>query len=343
MFAGRLRERQRVTFRRRRPDGGTEEFSGRITGLDVVTAPSTAVAPATASDPAVRSARRLDAGSIARVRGLPGIRVGDQLGEVAGRSEQRHFSPPSLETVVRPRQTGQEARLHAALTALADEDPLIRTRPAPGGATSVLLYGAVQREVIAARLQRDFHVEVDFEPVTPVYFERPVGVGEALTEVERHVAPDFWATVGLRVEPAPPGSGVAFTRDIEWGALPRAFHRAVEESVHRTLEQGLCGWEVTDCAVTLTKVGYQAPLSTAGDFRGLTPLVLMRALKEAGTRVHEPCQTVEIELPADTLSAVLGVLAGSGRTSRGRHRGARRRARRGGRSPPTCPRGSCRR
>ena len=308
LFAGQVRERQRVTFRRRRPSGGTSEFSGRITGLDVVTAQ----APAPASGPAARPARRLDAGSIARVRGLPGIRVGDQLGDRAGRYEQQHFSPPGLETVVRPRQAGQEARLHAALTALADEDPLIRTRPAGGGATSVLLYGAVQREVIAARLHRDFGVEVVFEPVTPVYFERPVGVGEALTEVERHVAPDFWATVGLRVEPAEPGSGVVFTRDVEWGALPRAFHRAIEESVLRALEQGLRGWEVTDCAVTLIRVGHQAPLSTAGDFRGLTPLVLMRALKAAGTRVHEPCQAVEIELPADTLGAVLGLLAGLG-------------------------------
>ncbi|MEU8352348.1 GTP-binding protein, partial [Streptomyces sp. NPDC048845] len=265
--------------------------------------------PHSARPAAVRS---LDAGGIARLRWVPGIRVGDHLGEPPRPGGQQHFTPPSLETVVRPRQPGRETELHAALTALADEDPLIRTRPAAGGATSVLLYGAVQREVIAARLQRDFGVEAAFEPVTPVYFERPVAKGEALAEMDRQGLHDFWATVGLRVEPTAPGSGVSFIREDEWGVLPRAFHRAIEEAVFRTLEQGLYGWEVTDCRVTVFRARQHAPDSTAADFRHLTPQVLLRALRAAGSRLYEPCQTAEIEIPADTLSAVVGLLAGLG-------------------------------
>ena len=60
--------------------------------------------------------------------------------------------------------------------------------------------------------------------------------------------------------------------------LPLAFYRAIEETVHETLAQGLCGWEVTDCIVTLTQAGFWSPVSTAADFRKLTPLVLMQAL-----------------------------------------------------------------
>ncbi|OON77360.1 hypothetical protein [Streptomyces tsukubensis] len=93
--------------------------------------------------------RTLVAASIARLRGLPEVRVGDRLGEGACPGDTFRFCPPSLETVVRPRAVGQEARPHAALTALADEDPLIRTRPAGGGATSVLLYGAVHKDPLA--------------------------------------------------------------------------------------------------------------------------------------------------------------------------------------------------
>lgn len=65
---------------------------------------------------------------------------------------------------------------------------------------------------------------------------------------------------------------------------------------------------MTDCTVTLTRTGYIAPLTVAADFRQLTPLVLMRALKRAGARVFEPCLTVETEIPEDTLSAVVGCL-----------------------------------
>jgi ribosomal protection tetracycline resistance protein len=305
LFSGRLSERQRVTFHRPGVGGASSELTGRITGLEVVGASG----PDAAAEPRSAGTAGPEAGGIARLRGLPGIRVGDRLGTTTRPGAQFRFPPPSLEMVVRPRRPGQQARLHAALTALADEDPLIRTRPAGGGTTSVLLYGEVQREVIGARLLRDFGVEADFEAGTPVCFERPVSRGEALTELDRLGAHDFWATVGLRVEPAAPGAGVDFVRDVEWGALPRAFHRAIEESTLRTLEQGLYGWEVTDCTVTVTRVGYRAPMSTAADFRNLTPLVLMAALKAAGTRVHEPGQRVEVEVAADALGPVVGFLA----------------------------------
>nr|WP_239074934.1 TetM/TetW/TetO/TetS family tetracycline resistance ribosomal protection protein [Streptomyces sp. SID10853] len=320
LFSGEVRERRRITYWRREPGGKQAESSGRITGIDIVRAPGAAGTRdvhgaagtrdvhGTGGGQPRQSGGRLTAGSIGRVRGLPGIRVGDRLGPPDGRLEQVHFAPPSLETVVRACGPGQEARLHAALLALADEDPLIRTRTADGGATSVLLYGAVQQEVLAARLERDFGLEAVFEPVRPVYFERPTGRGEAVTEIDRHGPNDFLATVGLRVAAAPRGAGVTFVREVELGSLPRAFHRAIEESALGTLQQGLYGWEVTDCTVTLTRTGYIAPLTVAAHFRQLTPLVLMRALKRAGARVFEPCRAVETEIPEDTLSAVIGCL-----------------------------------
>jgi ribosomal protection tetracycline resistance protein len=48
--------------------------------------------------------------------------------------------------------------------------------------------------------------------------------------------------------------------------------------------------------------------STAGDFRNLTPLVLMDALRRAGTRVHEPMHRFRLELPADTVGTAMPVL-----------------------------------
>jgi len=49
--------------------------------------------------------------------------------------------------------------------------------------------------------------------------------------------------------------------------------------------------------------------STGADFRGLTPLVVMSALKLAGTVVCEPIHRFHLELPADTLAPTLPVLA----------------------------------
>ncbi|MGK5546961.1 tetracycline resistance ribosomal protection protein Otr(A), partial [Streptomyces sp. URMC 127] len=305
LFSGAVSERDRITLHRQQADGTRAEHTGRVTSLAVVEAGE----PGT-----VR--RRATAGDIARIRGLPEVRVGDRLGPVRDGSGHRPsavFAPPSLETVVRPVRPEDAARLHSALAALADQDPLIGTRTLPaGGGTSVLLYGEVQKEIIAATLAGEFGVEAVFAPSSTVHRERLTGTGEAYEEIDRHGGHAFWATVGLRAEPGAPGSGTVFRRDTELGALPLAFDRAIEETVHRTLAQGLYGWPVTDCTVTLTRSGYASPVSTAADFRGLTPLVLMAALARAGTQVYEPCHAYELEAPADTLSAVAGALAALG-------------------------------
>ena len=122
-----------------------------------------------------------------------------------------------------------------------------------------------------------------------------MGTGEAVTAKDAEDNP-FLAGVGLRIEPAPPGSGLAYARDgFVLGTMPPAFFAAVEETVHATLAQGLHGWQVTDCRVTLTHTGYfprqshahaqfdKSMSSTGADFRQLTPLVVMAALSEAGT------------------------------------------------------------
>ncbi|MET8153681.1 GTP-binding protein [Actinoplanes sp. NPDC049668] len=292
LFSGALRERQRVVLRH--PAGG-DTVSGRLTSVEVV-----------GGGPG-----ELTAGSIGRVRGLPGIRVGDRLGATT-EAVTPQFSPPGIESLVRAARPDEQARLHAALNMLADEDPLIRTRAVPGGGTSVLLYGAVQREVLADRLDRDFGVAAVFGEIRPVYFERVTGTGEHVVAFDPRRPNDFWATVGLRVEPGPPGSGLRYVREVQWGAVPPAFHRATEEAVRRTAEQGLHGWEILDCTVTVIRTGYRAPTSSAADFRGLAPVVFLRALRTAGTVTCEPCAAFELEVPADTLSAVLGLLSGLG-------------------------------
>ncbi|MEU1725113.1 hypothetical protein [Nonomuraea sp. NPDC005692] len=294
MWGGELRARERVTFLRREPGGGVHAYEGRPSGVAVVGS----------------GGRVAVAGDIATVRGVPEIRVGDRLGE-PGPAGQAHFTPPSLETVVRPRVPGQEPRLHAALVALAEQDPLIGTRTLPGGQTSVLLYGEVQKEVIGETLVRDFGVEAEFEPSRPVHFERPAGTGAAREEM-RQARDAFMATVGLRVEPAPPGSGVLYRLEVDLGSLPLAFHRAIEESVRHSLGAGPRGWPVTDVLVTLTATGYASPITTAGDFRGQARVVLAEALRRAGTRVYEPCHRFELEVPADAFAAVSARLAGLG-------------------------------
>ncbi|MEU6728195.1 hypothetical protein ABZ917_31195 [Nonomuraea wenchangensis] len=278
------------------------------------------------SIPAVRGS--VAAGQIARLRGLDAVRVGDPLGEPPPRAGEGHFAPPTLETVVRPARPADRGALLLALTRLAEQDPLIGLRQDDArGEVSLTLYGEVQKEVIQDTLLEEDGLEVSFRESTTICVERPSGSGAAVELIAVDPNP-FLATVGLRVEPGPPGGGVAFRLEVELGSLPYAFMRTIEETVHETLRQGLRGWQVIDCVVTLTHSGYWARQShsggvfdksmssTAGDFRALTPLVVMEALRRAGTVVCEPVHRFTLELPADTTGEVLPVLARLGAVPR---------------------------
>ena len=92
----------------------------------------------------------------------------------------------------------------------------------------------------------------------------------------------------------------------------------MRQYVTETLRQGLHGWPVTDCTVALTQSQYsiadgppstRGPLSGPQDFRKLTPLVVMAALRQAGTAVCEPVHRFRLDTPADTLTVLLPALA----------------------------------
>ncbi len=252
---------------------------------------------------------------MAKLWGLGSVQVGDALGERDSADTPAQFPPPTLESVIVSRRREDGGRLHDALTQLAEQDPLINVRQDDvRHELSVSLYGDVQKEVIQSTLATDYGVEVTFREATTIYIERPAGTGEAVevlyaktkSNVTGNSSPassnPFPATLGLRVEPAPIGSGIEVRIDVNFRLVPiyiyktaAAFIDHLGEYVRETLQEGLAGWQVTDCTVTMTDCGYRAPGTTANDFRRLTPLVLMRALERAGTVQCEPMLRVSLD------------------------------------------------
>jgi ribosomal protection tetracycline resistance protein len=297
LFSGSVEPRQLVTIHRQ----DLMQEQAKVTSLQVFR-----------SGGAITTDRAI-AGQIAKLGGLSGIRIGDQLGSPDETASGAYFSPPTLETVVGTPDPADRPRLFAALQALVERDPLIGARRDPDtGTLSVRLYGEVQKEVIAAQLETEFDVRVFFADTQTIHIERPASSGQAVHRIAKHGPNFFFATIGLRIEPAAVGSGVAYHIEVELGSLPAAFHHAIEETVRHELHRGLYGWEVTDCLVTLTHSGFASPISTAGDFRGLGKEVIRAALEDARTRVYEPFHRFDLEVPAETMTAVLAKLADSG-------------------------------
>ena len=295
LFSGTVKIRDRLPF--------GQEQEGKVTAINVF------------ERGAAIERSSLKAGQIGKLWGLAEVQIGDGIGVARSHSEH-YFDLPHLETVVATHRPDDKAALYVALTQLAEQDPLINLRQDDvRQELYVSLYGEVQKEVIGATLANDYKLEATFSETTVICAERPVGVGEAAELLGKSSNP-FLATIGLRVEPAPNNTGIDFGLDVDIKSIPLyiyhsvdEFRRVLEETVNETLQQGLYGWRVTDCKVTLTHSNYMSPVSTSGDFRKLLPLVLMSALKEAGTRVCEPLHQFQLEVPADTLKRVLSALA----------------------------------
>jgi ribosomal protection tetracycline resistance protein len=310
MFSGTIAVRDRVRF----GDGGDGEVSdGKVTAISVF------------ADGAAARRDRVTAGQIARLSGLAEVQVDDVIGTAPDGAGLHHFAPPTLETAIAARDPRDKTRLHAAMTQLAEQDPLINVRQDDiRQEIYVSLYGEVQKQVIEATLAADYGLRAEFRETTPICVERPLRPGAAEEVLQ---APDnpFLATLGFRVDPAPAGSGLGFALDVGHQGVPLFIYKnsegyaaALRQYVTETLRQGLYGWQVTDCTVTVTRSAYsvpdgppatRGPLSGPQDFRKLTPLVVMAALKRAGTVVCEPVHHFRLDAPADTLNALLPALA----------------------------------
>ncbi len=180
------------------------------------------------------------------------------IGAAPDNAGQHYFAPPTLETAVVARDPRDKARLHAALTQLAEQDPLIDVRQDEiRQEIYVSLYGEVQKQVIDATLAADYGLAADFRETTPICVERPAGTGTA-EEILHAPGNPFLATLGFRIAPAPAGSGIRFGLEVGHQAVPlfvyknmESFAAAMEQYVTGTLRQGLHGWQVTDATVSL--------------------------------------------------------------------------------------------
>ena len=307
MFSGTVRTRDRLRF--------GDDLKGTVTHVAVFERGS--------------AARRdcVRAGEIGKLWGLGEVQIGDPIGQAGVNGTRHQFPPPTLESVVVARDPADGTRLRAALDQITEQDPLIDLRQDDSREeTCVSLYGEVQKEVIQATLANDFGIEVTFRETTVIYIERPAGCGSAVEFLQADTHP-FSATVGLRIEPAPAGSGTMFCLDVDPRDVPiyiykttSSFTDAMTHYVRDALREGLYGWQVSDCVVTMTDCSYyigdgpkkhvlSTPRTTAADFRKLTPLVLLQALKRAGATVCEPLARVYLEVPTAMMGGVLSAVA----------------------------------
>ena len=209
---------------------------------------------------------------------------------------------PILRTRIEPIKIEEREKLLDALTEIADTDPLLRYYVDTITHEIIISFlGTVQLEVICSLLIEKYHINIRIEDPTVIYLEKPLQKADYTIHIEVPPNP-FWASIGLSITPLPIGSGIQYESKVSLGYLNQSFQNAVREGINYGLEQGLYGWEVTDCKICFEYGVYYSPVSTPSDFRFLAPIVLEQTLKKAGTQLLEPYLSFILFTPQEYFS-----------------------------------------
>ncbi|MDN4068638.1 TetM/TetW/TetO/TetS family tetracycline resistance ribosomal protection protein [Paenibacillus vini] len=250
----------------------------------------------------------LAAGDIAAVCGLSHVRIGDILGVPDAIPPEAKLAVPLLTVRAYWKTEADYPHVVQALQELSDEDPLLDVQWLQDERElHVKVMGPIQLEILHSLLENRYGLTVTFGNPSVIYKETPKQIGEGF--IAYTMPKPCWAILRFRIEPGPRGSGLVYEANVRTEDLLPQYQKEVERRVPEALQQGLCGWEVTDLKVTLTYGQHHVWHTHPLDFAVATPTGIMDGLANTGTALLEPVLQVRIVVPEENAGRVINDFA----------------------------------
>ncbi|MEK4996606.1 translation factor GTPase family protein [Paenibacillus sp. FSL H7-0918] len=249
----------------------------------------------------------LEAGDIAVIYGLSGVRIGDVLGHPGAIPEEAKLAVPLLTVRVFWEPDMDDHKVIGALQELADEDPLLDAQWLQNERElHIKVMGPIQLEILNSVLEERYALKVTFGQPSVIYKETPARAGEGF--IAYTMPKPCWAILRFQIEPGPPGSGLVYDSIVRSSDLLPQYQSETARRVPEALQQGLHGWEVTDLKVTLTEGQHHVWHTHPLDFAVATPMGIMDGLARVGTKLLEPILQVRIVVPEENGGRVMNDL-----------------------------------
>ena len=212
-----------------------------------------------------------------------------------------------------PKNKGDEDKIGAALTRLADEDPTLKFKKHPE--TSQLLVsglGDLHLAIMAERLKRKFGVDVKLSDPKIAYRETiKNGVKVEGKHKKQTGGHGQYGHVWLQLDPLQSGSPFEFIDATFGGSVPRQFIPAVEKGVREAFAKGvIAGYPLVDIKVTLTDGSYHDVDSSEMSFKVASALAIRKGVVQAKPTLLEPIYSVEVTVPESYMGDIIGDLNG---------------------------------
>ncbi|WP_339317144.1 translation factor GTPase family protein [Paenibacillus sp. FSL R10-2734] len=249
----------------------------------------------------------LEAGDIAVIYGLSGVRIGDVLGSPEAIPEEAKLAVPLLTVRVFWGTDMDDHKVIGAIQELADEDPLLDAQWLQDERElHIKVMGPIQLEILNSVLEERYGLKVTFGQPSVIYKETPASRGEGF--IAYTMPKPCWAILRFLIEPGPPGSGLVYNSLVRSSDLLPQYQSETARRVPEALQQGLYGWEVTDLKVTLIEGQHHVWHTHPLDFAVATPMAIMDGLARVGTKLLEPILQVRIVVPEENGGRVMNDL-----------------------------------
>jgi len=252
-------------------------------------------------------------GEIAAVTGLRFSTTGDSLCDPERQLllEAIQFPEPVISVAIEPKTKADEEKLNASLTRLALEDPSFRiSQNDETGQTLISGMGELHLEIITDRLIREFNVAANVGKPQVSYKESITQAAEFEHKYQKSLGgKNAYAHVVLSVEPNANGAGIEFVNKLSISQMPPQFAKAIEEGVRDALLNGVLGsYPMTDVRIALTGGSFDVKDSSDVSFKLASSMAFKEACKKAGPALLEPIMSIEIVVPEEYMSQIIGDL-----------------------------------
>lgn len=206
---------------------------------------------------------------------------------------------------------GDEEKLFSAITRMLDEDLTLRlTRELQTGEVLISGLGKVHLEVVGARINRKFGVEMELSIPKIPYKETIHGTATVQGKHKKQSGGrGQFGDCTIEISPTK-GTGFEFEDKIVGGVIPQQYRPAVEKGIVEAMEKGvMAGYPVVDIKVSLIDGSYHNVDSSEMAFKIAGSLAFKKGAQEAGLVLLEPYMDLVIKVTKEHVGDVMGDLS----------------------------------
>jgi elongation factor G len=263
----------------------------------------------------------LSAGDIGVIIGMKLAQTGDTVGSEGWPVvlEKMQFPEPVISISIEPKTASDQDKLKDILAILSREDPTFTIREnEETGQLIISGMGELHLDVLVTRILKEYKLGAKVGNPQVTYRESVSRAVEHCENFSKIIAgKENAASVRLRVEPAPRGSGNRYSCEFKApsgkGEIPEGIFEAVERGVNGAFASGIVmGYPCIDISATVLDIRYSELTGTEFAFEACASMAFDEACRAAAPILLEPIMAVNLNCPHEFVGEVMSLVTQRG-------------------------------